>query len=78
MLFRSKKTDKIGYICELTQRNLIHAIDAYEDLLQRYLIAMDTERQLTESVENSKQDIAYYRECIAVRQKILRENNNGN
>lgn len=69
-----KKTDKVGYICELTQKNLIHAVDAYEDLLQRYLIAMDTEKQLTESVENSKQDIAYYRECIAERQKWLDSN----
>ena len=73
-----KKTDKIGYICELTQKNLTHAVDAFEDLLQQYLIAMDTENQFTERVEEYQQDIAYYRECIAERQKILRENNNGN
>ena len=73
-----KKTDKIGYICELTQENLTHAVDAFEDLLQRYLIAMDTENQFTERAEEYQQDIAYYRECIAERQKILEENNNGN
>lgn len=73
-----KKTDKIGYICELTQKNLTHAVDAFEDLLQQYLIAMDTENQFTERVEEYQQDIAYYRECIAVRQKWLRENNDGN
>ena len=69
-----KKTDKIGYICELTQKNLTHAVDAFEDLLQQYLIAMDTENQFTERVEEYQQDIAYYRECIAVRQKWLDSN----
>ena len=69
-----KKTDKIGYICELTQENLTHAVDAFEDLLQQYLIAMDTENQFTERAEEYQQDIAYYRECIAERQKWLDSN----